>query len=63
MSEPIVSAPKLVLPPPAPQSEAEGLKNPDTPKFSFAPNPVAEKRIHPDATRNPMTKKFTPKGM
>lgn len=63
--------PDLVLPPPAPQSEAEGAKNPDTPPFSFAPNPVTgyvgggpdpeqgATRVHPDLTTHPTTKKWT----
>jgi len=46
----------MVLPPPAPQNEAEGVQaGKDTPKFEFAQNPT---RIHPDATRHPITKRF-----
>jgi hypothetical protein len=59
--------PPLVLPPPAPQNEAEGVqRGKDTPEFSPAPNPVTgavggEKRLHPDAVRHPVTKKFQSK--
>lgn len=59
-----VAPPKMVLPPPAPQNELEGLKQGyENLNKEAAPEKGVEVRLHPDATRNPMTKKFSPKGV
>lgn len=67
----------MVLPPPAPQSEAEGVqRGKDTPKFEFAPNPISgvvgggnhpgngsapPNRVDGSSARHPVTKRFTNK--
>lgn len=57
---PPAGKPKLVLPPPAPQSEAEGLKNPDLPHFEFAANPTNDPTQRRDNdTRHPINKSWT----
>lgn len=51
---------KLVLPSPAPQSEAEGLKNRDLPTFEFAANPSNDPTSRRDSdTRHPINKSWT----
>ena len=51
---------RLVLPPPAPQSEAEGLKNPNLPDWEFARNPQDDPTQRRDSdTRHPINKSWT----
>lgn len=53
--------PKMVLPPPAPQNELEGLRaGYQNQNEGVAPEKGVDPtvRIHPDQTRHPITKKF-----
>lgn len=60
-------APPMVLPPPAPQNELDGLRAGygQPPLTDYAnppganPGPSPEARLHPDMTRHPTNKQFT----
>lgn len=54
--------PKLVLPPPAPQSELEGLqKGYQEASKEVVPEKGVEVRLHPDQTKHPISKRFQSK--
>lgn len=55
--------PPMVLPPPAPQNELEGLQKgyQEAAKEVVPEKGVNPTRLHPDATRHPITKRFQSK--
>ena len=64
MADPV--PPKMVLPPPAPQNELEGLqKGYQEASKEVVPekgaSSILEQRVHPDRTVHPTTKRFQSK--
>lgn len=61
-TSPPPTTPKMVLPPPAPQNELEGLQQGyENLNKEAAPEKGVEIRLHPDATRHPTNKRFQSK--
>lgn len=61
-SPPSETAPRMVLPPPAPQNELEGLKQGyENLNKEAAPERGVEIRLHPDIIKHPTTRRFQSK--